>query len=66
MDVPSSIQSEVLELLTEGALLLLPPLLERIKLLQSLLPNTDTSWESLSLGQVSCSLLVRLVFLGLG
>lgn len=52
VDVPSSIKTEILELLTEGAPLLLPPQDERIRLLQNLLPKGSGNWESLSLGQV--------------
>ncbi|KAF6041090.1 hypothetical protein EB796_000600 [Bugula neritina] len=49
--VPANIRTVILELLTQEASLLLPPLFERIKLLHQLLPETDGDWNSLSQGQ---------------
>nr|XP_014345328.1 PREDICTED: probable E3 ubiquitin-protein ligase HERC1 [Latimeria chalumnae] len=49
--VPDSIQQAVVETLSIGASLLLPPLRERIELLHSLLPQGPDRWDSLSKGQ---------------
>uniref|UniRef100_A0A6Q2WPS0 HECT-type E3 ubiquitin transferase n=1 Tax=Esox lucius TaxID=8010 RepID=A0A6Q2WPS0_ESOLU len=49
--VPESIQQAVMNTLSVGASLLLPPLRERTELLHSLLPQGPESWESLSKGQ---------------
>uniref|UniRef100_A0A8C7IFA5 HECT-type E3 ubiquitin transferase n=1 Tax=Oncorhynchus kisutch TaxID=8019 RepID=A0A8C7IFA5_ONCKI len=49
--VPESIQQAVMNTLSIGASLLLPPLRERTELLHSLLPQGPESWESLSKGQ---------------
>ncbi|XP_076139905.1 putative E3 ubiquitin-protein ligase HERC1 isoform X8 [Alosa pseudoharengus] len=49
--VPDSIQQAVMNTLSIGASLLLPPLRERTELLHSLLPQGPESWESLSKGQ---------------
>ncbi|XP_036385733.1 probable E3 ubiquitin-protein ligase HERC1 isoform X2 [Megalops cyprinoides] len=48
---PESIQQAVMNTLSIGASLLLPPLRERTELLHSLLPQGPESWESLSKGQ---------------
>ncbi|XP_033633807.1 probable E3 ubiquitin-protein ligase HERC1 isoform X2 [Asterias rubens] len=48
---PSSVQKAVSETLSIGAPLLLPPLRERMELLQSLLPQGPDRWDSLSKGQ---------------
>ncbi|KAK2827719.1 hypothetical protein Q7C36_018645 [Tachysurus vachellii] len=50
-DVPDSLQQAVMNTLSIGASLLLPPLRERTELLHSLLPQGPESWESLSKGQ---------------
>ncbi|XP_062334757.1 probable E3 ubiquitin-protein ligase HERC1 [Osmerus eperlanus] len=50
-NVPDSIQQAVMNTLSIGASLLLPPLRERTELLHSLLPQGPESWESLSRGQ---------------
>ncbi|KAM6984699.1 putative E3 ubiquitin-protein ligase HERC1 [Aplochiton taeniatus] len=50
-NVPESIQQAVMNTLSIGASLLLPPLRERTELLHSLLPQGPESWESLSKGQ---------------
>ncbi|XP_035383560.1 probable E3 ubiquitin-protein ligase HERC1 isoform X3 [Electrophorus electricus] len=50
-DVPERLQQEVMNTLSIGASLLLPPLRERTELLHSLLPQGPESWESLSKGQ---------------
>ncbi|TSK72182.1 putative E3 ubiquitin-protein ligase HERC1 [Bagarius yarrelli] len=50
-DVPDSLQQVVMNTLSIGASLLLPPLRERTELLHSLLPQGPESWESLSKGQ---------------
>ncbi|KAM3873957.1 putative E3 ubiquitin-protein ligase HERC1 [Diretmus argenteus] len=50
-DVPDSIQQAVMNTLSIGASLLLPPLRERTELLHSLLPQGPESWENLSKGQ---------------
>ena len=42
----------VIETLSVGATMLLPPLRERMELLHSLLPQGPDRWESLSKGQV--------------
>ncbi|XP_066501303.1 probable E3 ubiquitin-protein ligase HERC1 isoform X2 [Hoplias malabaricus] len=49
--VPESLQQAVMNTLSIGASLLLPPLRERTELLHSLLPQGPESWESLSKGQ---------------
>ncbi|CAB1352023.1 unnamed protein product [Coregonus sp. 'balchen'] len=49
--VPESIQQAVMNTLSIGASLLLPPLRERTELLHSLLPQGPESWEGLSKGQ---------------
>ncbi|XP_032830981.2 putative E3 ubiquitin-protein ligase HERC1 isoform X4 [Petromyzon marinus] len=49
--VPDSIQEAVIETLSVGASMLLPPLRERMELLHSLLPQGPDRWESLSKGQ---------------
>ena len=41
------------EALSVGASLLLPPLLERMEVLHSLLPQTPDGWESLTVGEVN-------------
>ncbi|XP_034166972.2 probable E3 ubiquitin-protein ligase HERC1 isoform X4 [Pangasianodon hypophthalmus] len=50
-DVPDALQQAVMNTLSIGASLLLPPLRERTELLHSLLPQGPESWESLSKGQ---------------
>ncbi|KAK1176357.1 putative E3 ubiquitin-protein ligase HERC1 isoform X1 [Acipenser oxyrinchus oxyrinchus] len=50
-NVPDSIQQAVMNTLSIGASLLLPPLRERTELLHSLLPQGPESWDSLSNGQ---------------
>ncbi|KAI1904845.1 hypothetical protein AGOR_G00009860 [Albula goreensis] len=50
-NAPESIQQAVMNTLSIGASLLLPPLRERTELLHSLLPQGPESWESLSKGQ---------------
>lgn len=40
------------EALSVGATLLLPPLPERMEVLQSLLPQAPDNWNSLTLGEV--------------
>ncbi|KAF7696652.1 hypothetical protein HF521_005070 [Silurus meridionalis] len=50
-DVPDTLQQAVMNTLSIGASLLLPPLRERTELLHSLLPQGPESWESLSKGQ---------------
>uniref|UniRef100_UPI003AAEB7BA probable E3 ubiquitin-protein ligase HERC1 n=1 Tax=Centroberyx gerrardi TaxID=166262 RepID=UPI003AAEB7BA len=50
-NVPDSIQQAVMNTLSIGASLLLPPLRERTELLHSLLPQGPESWENLSKGQ---------------
>uniref|UniRef100_A0AAR2M095 HECT-type E3 ubiquitin transferase n=1 Tax=Pygocentrus nattereri TaxID=42514 RepID=A0AAR2M095_PYGNA len=50
-NVPESLQQAVMNTLSIGASLLLPPLRERTELLHSLLPQGPESWESLSKGQ---------------
>lgn len=42
----------MIETLSVGATMLLPPLRERMELLHSLLPQGPDRWESLSKGQV--------------
>ncbi|XP_062868147.1 probable E3 ubiquitin-protein ligase HERC1 [Trichomycterus rosablanca] len=49
--VPETLQQAVMNTLSIGASLLLPPLRERTELLHSLLPQGPESWESLSKGQ---------------
>ncbi|XP_015230673.1 PREDICTED: probable E3 ubiquitin-protein ligase HERC1 [Cyprinodon variegatus] len=49
--VPDEIQEAVIETLSVGATMLLPPLRERMELLHSLLPQGPDRWESLSKGQ---------------
>nr|XP_015195044.1 PREDICTED: probable E3 ubiquitin-protein ligase HERC1 isoform X5 [Lepisosteus oculatus] len=49
--VPDSIQEAVMNTLSIGASLLLPPLRERTELLHSLLPQGPDSWENLTKGQ---------------
>ncbi|XP_062869323.1 probable E3 ubiquitin-protein ligase HERC1 isoform X2 [Trichomycterus rosablanca] len=49
--VPDEIQEAVIETLSVGATMLLPPLRERMELLHSLLPQGPERWESLSKGQ---------------
>ncbi|XP_018619035.1 probable E3 ubiquitin-protein ligase HERC1 isoform X2 [Scleropages formosus] len=49
--VPDEIQETVIETLSVGATMLLPPLRERMELLHSLLPQGPDRWESLSKGQ---------------
>ncbi|KAJ7398001.1 hypothetical protein BTVI_128929 [Pitangus sulphuratus] len=49
--VPDEIQEVVIETLSVGATMLLPPLRERMELLHSLLPQGPDRWESLSKGQ---------------
>ncbi|XP_035381674.1 probable E3 ubiquitin-protein ligase HERC1 isoform X2 [Electrophorus electricus] len=49
--VPDDIQEAVIETLSVGATMLLPPLRERMELLHSLLPQGPDRWESLSKGQ---------------
>ncbi|XP_048876533.1 probable E3 ubiquitin-protein ligase HERC1 isoform X3 [Brienomyrus brachyistius] len=49
--IPDSIQQAVMNTLSMGASLLLPPLRERTELLHSLLPQGPESWENLSKGQ---------------
>ncbi|XP_075939248.1 putative E3 ubiquitin-protein ligase HERC1 [Anarhichas minor] len=49
--VPDEIQEAVIETLSVGATMLLPPLRERMELLHSLLPQGPDKWESLSKGQ---------------
>ncbi|XP_043933675.1 probable E3 ubiquitin-protein ligase HERC1 isoform X2 [Protopterus annectens] len=49
--VPDEIQEAVMETLSVGATMLLPPLRERMELLHSLLPQGPDRWESLSKGQ---------------
>lgn len=41
------------EALSVGASLLLPPLLERMEVLHSLLPQAPDSWDSLTVGEVN-------------
>ena len=53
-NVPASVRTAILDLLLKEAFLLLPPLFERMTLLQSLLPIKEGEWGSLSRGQVSC------------
>ncbi|CAF90789.1 unnamed protein product [Tetraodon nigroviridis] len=48
---PPSIAAVVIETLSVGATMLLPPLRERMELLHSLLPQGPDRWESLSKGQ---------------
>ncbi|MEE6523754.1 hypothetical protein FKM82_022788 [Ascaphus truei] len=50
--VPDEIQEVVIETLSVGATMLLPPLRERMELLHALLPQGPDRWESLSKGQV--------------
>ncbi|XP_053334016.1 probable E3 ubiquitin-protein ligase HERC1 isoform X3 [Clarias gariepinus] len=49
--MPDALQQAVMNTLSIGASLLLPPLRERTELLHSLLPQGPESWESLSKGQ---------------
>ncbi|XP_072409417.1 probable E3 ubiquitin-protein ligase HERC1 isoform X1 [Chiloscyllium punctatum] len=49
--VPDEIQEAVIETLSVGATMLLPPLRERMELLHSLLPQGPDRWESLTKGQ---------------
>ncbi|XP_047196036.1 probable E3 ubiquitin-protein ligase HERC1 [Hippoglossus stenolepis] len=49
--VPDEIQEAVIETLSVGATMLLPPLRERMELLHALLPQGPDRWESLSKGQ---------------
>ncbi|XP_053720543.1 probable E3 ubiquitin-protein ligase HERC1 isoform X1 [Synchiropus splendidus] len=49
--VPDDIQEAVIDTLSVGATMLLPPLRERMELLHSLLPQGPDRWESLSKGQ---------------
>ncbi|TUG88269.1 putative E3 ubiquitin-protein ligase HERC1 [Bagarius yarrelli] len=56
--VPDEIQEAVIETLSVGATMLLPPLRERMELLHSLLPQGPDRWESLSKGQVTCRVCV--------
>ncbi|XP_028822113.1 probable E3 ubiquitin-protein ligase HERC1 [Denticeps clupeoides] len=49
--VPDEIQEAVIETLSMGATMLLPPLRERMELLHTLLPQGPERWESLSKGQ---------------
>ncbi|KAA8579332.1 hypothetical protein FQN60_010672, partial [Etheostoma spectabile] len=49
--VPDEIQEAVIETLSVGATMLLPPLRERMELLHSLLPQGPDRWENLSKGQ---------------
>ncbi|XP_023674598.2 probable E3 ubiquitin-protein ligase HERC1 isoform X1 [Paramormyrops kingsleyae] len=49
--VPDEIQESVIETLSVGATMLLPPLRERMELLHSLLPQGPDRWGSLSKGQ---------------
>ncbi|XP_024118845.1 probable E3 ubiquitin-protein ligase HERC1 isoform X2 [Oryzias melastigma] len=49
--VPDEIQEAVIETLSVGATMLLPPLRERMELLHTLLPQGPDRWESLSKGQ---------------
>ncbi|XP_037835872.1 probable E3 ubiquitin-protein ligase HERC1 isoform X2 [Kryptolebias marmoratus] len=49
--VPDEIQESVIETLSVGATMLLPPLRERMELLHTLLPQGPDRWESLSKGQ---------------
>ncbi|XP_028981614.2 probable E3 ubiquitin-protein ligase HERC1 isoform X4 [Esox lucius] len=49
--VPDEIQEAVMETLSVGATMLLPPLRERMELLHSLLPQGPDRWENLSKGQ---------------
>uniref|UniRef100_A0A2C9KCS9 B30.2/SPRY domain-containing protein n=1 Tax=Biomphalaria glabrata TaxID=6526 RepID=A0A2C9KCS9_BIOGL len=50
-NTPEEIQKTVIDTLSIGASLLLPPLRERMELLHSLLPHGPDSWESLTKGQ---------------
>ncbi|KAF7670462.1 hypothetical protein LDENG_00124780 [Lucifuga dentata] len=50
-NMPDSIQQAVMNTLSIGASLLLPPLRERTELLLSLLPQGPQSWNNLSKGQ---------------
>lgn len=50
--MPVSVRSAIFDLLTKEASLLLPSLVERMKILHSLLPAKEGDWESLSQGQV--------------
>ncbi|KAH9513369.1 putative E3 ubiquitin-protein ligase herc1 [Bulinus truncatus] len=50
-NTPDEIQKTVIDTLSIGASLLLPPLRERMELLHSLLPHGPDSWESLTKGQ---------------
>ncbi|XP_055518701.1 probable E3 ubiquitin-protein ligase HERC1 isoform X3 [Leucoraja erinacea] len=49
--VPDEIQEAVIETLSVGATMLLPPLRERMELLHALLPQGPDRWESLTKGQ---------------
>ncbi|KAL1007751.1 hypothetical protein UPYG_G00091160 [Umbra pygmaea] len=49
--VPDEIQEAVMDTLSVGATMLLPPLGERMELLHSLLPQGPDRWENLSKGQ---------------
>ncbi|XP_067933208.1 probable E3 ubiquitin-protein ligase HERC1 [Watersipora subatra] len=51
-NVPANVRTAILDLLMKEASLLLPPLFERMELLNSLLPSEDKDWASLSQGQV--------------
>lgn len=51
IDTPPSVQQAVIETLSIGAPLLLPPLKERMELLHSLLPQGNDRWDTLSRGQ---------------
>ncbi|GAB1606906.1 hypothetical protein Ahia01_000973300, partial [Argonauta hians] len=51
IDTPPSVQQAVIETLSIGAPLLLPPLKERMELLHSLLPQGSDRWDTLSRGQ---------------
>lgn len=53
----------VIETLSVGATMLLPPLRERMELLHSLLPQGPDRWESLSKGQVDLKTNQRLQML---
>ncbi|KAI3377882.1 hypothetical protein L3Q82_008463 [Scortum barcoo] len=57
--VPDEIQEAVIETLSVGATMLLPPLRERMELLHSLLPQGPDRWESLSKGQAVLCFLCR-------
>lgn len=53
LSLPACDYQAVIETLSVGATMLLPPLRERMELLHSLLPQGPDRWESLSKGQVT-------------